>query len=325
MYLVTGGAGFIGYHIVNKIISQDKKVIIIDNINNFSNKKIKEDRIKKLLSLKENFLIKFYNCDILNLNDTEKVFKLNKITKVIHLAAIPGIISSTDNSHKYIENNIVGFNNILYLSKKYNVERVLYASSSSVYDKTFKSEDKFEKTEFGNTKSIYSFTKKANEILAQTYSNLYDLNTIGLRFFSVYGPYGRPDMSYYKFTDALFKSMTINLNNSGKNIRDFTYISDLVDITMKICDDLTLSKFEIFNIGANNPISITDLLSKIENLSKRKAKINYCKKKIEEEEKTIANNKKIKDKYGIESFTEIDDGLKKFINWYVKYNKIKNV
>ena len=265
-FLVTGVSGFIGMHVCKKLLDLGYEVIGIDNINSYYDISLKKDRLKQIHSKNNQF--KFYKIDILEYKILEKVFEENNFDYVIHLAAQAGVRYSLENPKSYIDSNLNGFFNIIELSKIYSVKHLYYASSSSVYGLN----KKFPWKESHNTDApaaLYGATKKSNELIAFSYSNLFKLKTTGLRFFTVYGPWGRPDMSLFIFTKAIFEGEQIKLYNKGDMVRDFTYIDDVTEAILKLVNISTKNNdiknnFEIFNIGLGEPISLLKYVEIIE-------------------------------------------------------------
>ena len=256
--LVTGCAGFIGMHLTKSLLQNGYSVCGIDNMNNYYDQILKKNRVEKLLNNK-NFI--FSKEDICNQDTINNIFKEYKPEKVINLAAQAGVRYSLKNPNIYIKSNVEGFMNILEMCKKYEVQGLIYASSSSVYGEN--SEIPFrESYNLDSPLSIYAASKISNELMAYTYSHLYGLKTTGLRFFTVYGPWGRPDMAIYLFTDKILKGEKIKLYNHGKHRRDFTYIDDIVD-GIRASIDRNRS-FEIFNLGNNKPENLMNVVKLIE-------------------------------------------------------------
>ena len=263
--LITGCLGFIGYHISLKLVNNPKYIIFgIDNINDYYDVQLKKDRLKNLKISSNKF--KFKKIDIRNYSKLELLFKENKIQYIIHLAAQAGVRSSIDSPRIYLENNITGFFNVLEVSQKFRIKHLIFASTSSVYGDA----KSFPLTEKHNTDrplSFYAATKKSNEVMAYSYSNIHKIPITGLRFFTVYGPYGRPDMSLFKFTKGIINRSFISLFNKGNHIRDFTYINDVVDGILLIINKPPSSSipFDIFNLASGNPKSLKYFLAIIEN------------------------------------------------------------
>ncbi len=314
--LVTGTAGFIGYHLTKKLLNS-YKIIGIDNLNDYYDLKLKKDRLKNLKH--KNF--KFVKCDISNKEDLENIFNKNKIDKVINLAAQAGVRYSIENPDTYINSNIIGFYNILENVKKYKIEHLIYASSSSVYGNNelpFKENDSTD-----NPISLYAATKKTNEILAQVYSNLYNINCTGLRFFTVYGPYGRPDMAYFKFTKKIINKEKIQLYNNGESLRDFTYIDDIIEGIIKVLDNKIT---KIYNIGSSNPIKLLDFINLLKQtlinnnlIEDYELNIELLPKQLGDVDNTYADTENLKKDFSYKPNTNIKEGLDKFIKWYKKY------
>ncbi len=314
--LITGCAGFIGFHLSKSLIKKRNiKLYGIDSINNYYSKKLKNLRLN---ILKKNKNFKFYKFDISNYTKLQKVFKKHKFDIVINLAAQAGVRYSVINPLEYISTNIQGFSNILDLSKKYKIKKCFYASSSSVYGE----QKKFPVNENEKLfpKNIYSLSKRTNEEIAEIYSKHYNLNSIGLRFFTVYGEWGRPDMLMMKYMKAKIENTVFVLNNKGNHYRDFTYIDDVIDILDKLIFSKLKKRHEIVNICSNNPLRVDLILKKINKLF-GKPKIAYKKKLKIEVFKTHGSNQKIKKITGFKKFTEIDIGLNKLIKWSKVYLK----
>lgn len=319
--LVTGSAGFIGFHMSKKLILNGHNVIGIDNLNNYYSTKLKKDRLKELKKFTK---FSFSKIDINNYKKLNNIFVKNKISIVINLAAEVGVRNSIEYPHKHINTNIVGFSNILEISRKFNVKKLIFASSSSVYGDNKKIP--YSVNDITDTPvSIYAATKKTNELMAYSYSSLFDLGVIGLRFFTVYGPWGRPDMAVFGFTESIYKNKTINLYNNGNNFRDYTYIDDIVEgilNSIKLKFTPNKIKYEIFNLGNKNSISTLQLLKYIENETSKKAKVNFSKKAPGDVLKTLADIKIEEKRIKYKPKTNLRQGIKTFIEWYKVYNKL---
>lgn len=316
--LITGCAGFIGYHISKKLLKNKKfKIYGIDNINEYYDTKLKK---KRLINLKKHKNFNFEKIDITNKKKIDFSFKKNNYEVVINLAAQAGVLYSIKNPETYLRNNIGGFFNILVASRKFNIKHLIFASTSSVYGPA----NNFPLKENDNTDqplSFYAATKKSNEVMAHSFSNVYKLPCTGLRFFTVYGPMGRPNMALFKFTKAILNKKKMYLNNNGNHVRDFTYIDDIVDGVIKLINKPSKKKipFEIFNIGNSNPKKLKNFLSEIEKYLGIKAKIKYRSLQVGDIYKTHASVDKLKIKTGYQASTEIKTGIKKFIDWYKEY------
>jgi UDP-glucuronate 4-epimerase len=311
--LVTGAAGFIGYHLVKSLIQDKNEIVGLDNLNNYYNNSLKLDRVK---ILDKSNLFKFYHTDIKYINKIERIFKQFNPDFVVNLAAQAGVRYSIENPKAYVDSNIVGFQNIISLCTKYNVKGLIYASSSSVYsgnDKTPFCEDDHLKTPL----SLYGVTKKTNEMIASTYSNLHGLNTTGLRYFTVYGPWYRPDMAMFIFIKKIINNEIISVYNNGNMYRDFTFIDDIVNGTKSAINKNY--KHEIFNLGNNKSIKLLDMIKIIEINLNKKAKISFEPIKDGDPLKTHANINKSKRLLDYNPKISIEEGLPKLIKWYEKY------
>ena len=334
--LVTGAAGFIGYHLVKTLIKDNHEVIGLDNINDYYSTNLKFDRLKELginkdsakdfLSLSGSNLFKNFKFIRMNLEDREnlpKLFKDQKFDVVCNLAAQAGVRYSIENPETYIDSNIVGFLNILECCRNHNIKKLVYASSSSVYGDNKKTP--FEETD--NTDkpiSLYAASKKSNELMAHTYSHLFKLNTIGLRFFTVYGSWGRPDMAYYLFADAITKDKAIKVFNNGDLSRDFTHIDDIV-IGVKsalLSDSSTKKLYELYNIGNNKPVVLTKFIETIEKYLGKKAIKKMLPMQDGDVKKTWASISKITKDYNFQNKVSLDKGIEEFINWYKVYHNV---
>ena len=322
--LITGCSGFIGYHLAKSILLKSKstKIIGIDNMNSYYDVKLKKERKKKLEGLKnKNFT--FCKIDITNKKKIYALFKKYKITKIYHLAAQAGVRYSINNPEQYLNSNIIGFFNLLEIARKFKIGKFFFASSSSVYGNLNSHSYFHEELKTDKPVSFYAATKKSNEIIAHSYSKLYNLKLVGLRFFTAYGPFGRPDMAYYKFTKKILNNQTIDLYNNGNHIRDFTYIDDVVNSILLLDKNFKKinSHFEIFNIGASMPVSLKTFIKTIEkNLGKRAKikKIPFQKGDVIGTKASIAKLKKIT-KY--KPKITLDEGIKRFVEWYRIFHK----
>lgn len=314
-YLITGCAGFIGFSIAKKLLGKHNVVIGIDNINSYYSKSLKLNRLKELKKKK----LKFYKIDCSNKNLISKFEKL-KIDVVIHLAAEVGVRNSISHPKKYFNNNIKSFFNILELTKLLRA-KLIFASSSSVYGKN---KNKFfnEDDDTSHPLSFYAATKKCNEIMAHAYAATYNLTIVGIRFFNVYGPWGRPDMSIYKFTNALHKKKTIFIYGDGKQIRDFTYIDDAVDLILKIIKKKNNKiNFEIYNTGKGKCISLNNLVTLVSKINNIKPKIKKINKQIGDLPFTNSSNKKVFKDLKYKPKIDLDTGIENFVKWYKEYHK----
>lgn len=318
--LVTGSAGFIGFHLSKSLIEKNNYVLGIDNLNNYYDVNLKKKRIH---SLKKNKNFNFYKLDLKDKKKIDKIIKEKNIRYIVHLAAQAGVRYSIKNPETYFKNNLEGFFNILELSKINKIKHLIFASTSSVYGNN----SQFPLKENMNTDkplSFYAATKKSNEVMAYSYANIYKLPTTGLRFFTVYGPFGRPDMSLFKFTKAILENKKINLFNSGDHIRDFTYVDDIVEgITGLISKPSNNAvPYNCFNIGGGKPNKLKIFLNFIENNLSKKAKIKNLPLQMGDVKKTHASIKLLRNYTSYKPKTGIKKGIKSFIDWYKDYYKI---
>ena len=319
--IITGSAGFIGMHTSLALLKKNFTVIGIDNLNSYYSVKLKKERLKILKKFK-NF--HFYKFNISQKKSLEKIFKKFKPDLVINFAAQAGVRYSIKYPEKYLKSNIIGFFNIIQLCVKYKTKRFIFASSSSVYgfkeNKTNTEEQKTDKQ-----LSYYASTKKSNESMAYTYSHLYKLKTIGLRFFTVYGPWGRPDMALYKFTDKIIKNKKIEIYNKGEMYRSFTYIDDAVKSVIKVINnfdkiDKYKVPFKILNIGTSKSEKLLKFVKLIEKNLKTKALKIFLPIQQGDTNSTKANLRNLKRFTNFSPKTKIDKGIKNFINWYKNYH-----
>ena len=318
--LITGSAGFIGYHLAKKILKKNIKVFGIDNINNYYDINLKKNRIKDLKKSKKFF---FYKIDLSEYKKLNNLVKRNKIKYIIHLAAQAGVRYSIKKPKTYFKSNMEGFFNILEVSKNNKIKHLIYASTSSVYGNT----KKFPLSESDNTDhplSFYAATKKSNEIMAHSYSYIYKLPCTGVRFFTVYGPFGRPDMALFKFTKNIIENRSVELFNKGKHLRDFTYVDDIVEGVFSLIKKQSKKSipYEIFNIGNGKPKKLIDYLKYIEKNLNRSPSIKKLPLQIGDIIKTHSDIKKLKKFTGYNPKTNINIGVNKFIEWYKDYYKL---
>jgi UDP-glucuronate 4-epimerase len=329
--LVTGVAGFIGFHVAKELLARGDTVIGIDNINDYYDVKLKEGRLNALAeyALSENFT--FIKMDIANRDQVETLFSSSAFDKVVHLAAQAGVRYSIENPHAYVDSNLIGFMNILEGCRHNTIQHLVYASSSSVYGSN-------ESTPFAVTDnvdhpvSLYAASKKANELMAHTYSHLYQLPTTGLRFFTVYGPWGRPDMALFKFTQSILNGTPIEVFNYGNHHRDFTYIDDIVSGVILSLDkvvegnenwdgknpDPSTSKapWKIYNIGAHNPVHLLTFIETLEAALGKKAIKEMLPMQPGDVPDTYADVSALANDTGYSPKTDLTEGIEKFVSWY---------
>ena len=313
--LVTGSAGFIGFHLAKSLLDDGFEVLGIDNLNNYYDPKLKHARID-LLTPYENFT--FSKLDIADFDSLTQTFQSFKPDKVVNLAAQAGVRYSLENPHAYIQANVAGFMNILECCRHNKVKGLIYASSSSVYGGNtkipFSVGDRVD-----NPVSLYAATKKTNELIAYTYSHLYGLHTTGLRYFTVYGPWGRPDMAMFLFTDKIIKGEPIQVFNQGNMKRDFTYINDIISGTKAAIDKNY--KCEVFNLGNHRSEELMDVVQLIEDNLGKKAEINFQPMQLGDVKESYADIKKSIEMLRYEPTTNVDVGISKFIEWYKEYHR----
>lgn len=327
-YLITGAAGFVGSYLSKRLLSEGSQVIGVDNLNDYYDVNLKKSRLEQLEN-QESFT--FIEEDISNKEVVEDIFKKYGPKIVVNLAAQAGVRYSIENPDVYIQSNIIGFYNILEACRHYPVDHLVYASSSSVYGANKKVP--FEETDFVDTPvSLYASTKKSNELMAHTYSHLYKIPSTGLRFFTVYGPMGRPDMAYFGFTDKYFNGEPIKIFNNGdfENdlYRDFTYIDDIVEGIVRLLNNPPKDEgvqHKVFNIGNNNPEKLMVFIGALEkalsNALNREVEFNKVYEPIKPGDvpATYASTKLLHDAVGFKPETPIEEGLQKFADWYVEY------
>lgn len=335
--LVTGAAGFIGFHTCLKLLKQGHVVYGIDNINDYYDPKLKFDRLKQLgLNVDETKLFKnevqsanfcsfrFSRMDLVDNDSIDNLFKQEQFEVVCNLAAQAGVRYSIENPKAYIDSNISGFLNILEGCRNYKIKHLVYASSSSVYGENKKVP--FETTDNVNQPiSLYAATKKSNELMAHTYGHLYGFKTTGLRFFTVYGPWGRPDMAYFKFADAISKNLPIKVFNNGEMERDFTYIDDIVNGMTKIIERNIDKRehYKIYNIGNNKTVNLKYFINTIEKALDKEAVKEMYPMQQGDVPKTWANIDELFSDYKYSPSINIEEGITNFVNWYIKYYKIQ--
>ena len=331
--LVTGAAGFIGFHVSKKLIDLGHEVVGLDNINDYYKTNLKFARLNELginreQASQDNILVgsykytrlRFVKMDLSNRDNLSELFEKEKFDVVCNLAAQAGVRYSLENPAAYVDSNLVGFVNILECCRGNNIKHLVYASSSSVYGLNskipFSTSDRTD-----NPISLYAATKKSNELMAYTYSHLYDFKTTGLRFFTVYGPWGRPDMAIYLFTDAISNDRPIKVFNHGKMERDFTYIDDIVEGVVRIVTGpFEGNSHKIYNIGNNKSEKLNDFIEEIEKNLGKKASKNLMPIQPGDVEKTWADVSDLEVDYNYRPKTKIQDGIKAFVDWYNIYN-----
>jgi UDP-glucuronate 4-epimerase len=332
--LLTGAAGFIGMTTALRLLARGDDVVGLDNLNNYYAVSLKEDRLKRL-TLHPNF--RFVKMDVADKAGIATLFEAEKFDRVIHLAAQAGVRYSLQNPHAYIESNVVGFTHILEGCRHTQVKHLVYASSSSVYGGNTKMPFS-EHDSVDHPISLYAATKKANELMAHTYSHLYGLPTTGLRFFTVYGPWGRPDMALFLFTRAIVEGRSIDVFNHGNMQRDFTFVDDIVEGVIRVLDraaepnagydalsaDPATSNapYRVFNIGNNNPVQLLEFIACIEKALGRTATKNFLPLQDGDVPATYANTDALSAWVGFVPATPIESGISRFVEWYRSYYKV---
>jgi UDP-glucuronate 4-epimerase len=329
--LITGTAGFIGFHLANRLLSMGCRVLGVDNLNDYYDVNLKKDR---LAILEKHPDFSFFRTDLSDLDGLSAIFKSQAVDAVVNLAAQAGVRYSLVNPHAYVQSNLVGFVNILECCRHNQVRHLVFASSSSVYGANtrmpFSVHDNVD-----HPVSLYAATKKSNELMAHTYSHLYDLPCTGLRFFTVYGPWGRPDMALFLFTKAILEDKPIQVFNHGKMLRDFTYIDDIVEGVVRVIDAVptpnsewsgdtpdpgtSYKPYRIFNIGNNNPVELTRFIEAIETALGKEAEKNFMDIQPGDVAATYANIDDLYNAVGFKPETTIEHGIQKFIEWYRRY------
>ena len=332
--LVTGAAGFIGYHLSERLLRRGDEVVGLDNLNEYYDVRLKRERLKQLEG-RPGF--RFVKASLEDRGAMEELFSEERFDKVVNLAAQAGVRYSLKNPHTYIDSNIVGFMNILEGCRHNHVQHLVYASSSSVYGANtrmpFSVHDNVD-----HPVSLYAATKKANELMAHTYSSLYDIPTTGLRFFTVYGPWGRPDMALFLFTKAILEGKPIDVFNNGKMQRDFTYIDDIVEGVMRVVDTIPASNsswrgdqpdpgtsyapFKLYNIGNNSPVELLHFIEVLEECLGKRAEKNLLPLQAGDVPATYADVDDLMKDVGFKPATSIEDGIGRFVEWYREYYRL---
>ncbi|MEA2235618.1 MAG: UDP-glucuronate 4-epimerase [Thermoanaerobaculia bacterium] len=328
--LVTGAAGFIGYHVVQRLLARGDEVIGVDNLNDYYDPKLKEARLARLTGSG----FRFERLDIADADGMRRLFSDIKPQRVVNLAAQAGVRYSLVNPQAYIDANVQGFLNILEGSRHHGIEHLVFASSSSVYGANT-AQPFSEHHNVDHPVSLYAATKKANELMAHTYAALFNLPCTGLRFFTVYGPWGRPDMALFKFTKGILNGEPIEVYNYGRMIRDFTYIDDIVEGVIRVIDSVAVpapawsgdapdparsfAPYRIFNIGNNQPVPLLDFIAALEEALGRKATMELLPMQPGDVPSTMADVSELESAVGFRPSTTIRDGIARFVDWYRAY------
>ncbi|MFB9055255.1 NAD-dependent epimerase [Mariniflexile ostreae] len=330
--LITGAAGFIGFHLVEKLIKSGLYIVGIDNINNYYDVNLKYDRLNQVGLSKDNISndgelvassifpnFSFAKIDLVDLKKLETLFKQEKFTHVVNLAAQAGVRYSLENPHAYVQSNLIGFVNILECCRGHRIKHLIYASSSSVYGSNlkipFSEEDKVD-----TPVSLYAATKKSNELMAYAYSHLYHLPTTGLRFFTVYGPWGRPDMAPMLFANAIMKGEPIKVFNNGEMQRDFTYIDDIIDGVIKVMDTIPnkTPKADVFNIGNSKPVDLMKFILLLEKSLGKEAIKSFYPMQDGDVKVTYADTGHLNKRTGYKPNISLENGISRFTSWFLE-------
>jgi UDP-glucuronate 4-epimerase len=325
--LVTGAAGFIGYHVTLKLLSRGDQVVGVDNLNDYYDVNLKQSRLKKIMEHSYAANFQFIKLELADVEATANLFIQEQFDRVVHLAAQAGVRYSIQNPNAYVQSNLVGFTNVLEGCRNSQVEHLVYASSSSVYGGNVKIPFS-EKDAVDAPVSFYAATKKANELMAHTYSHLYELPTTGLRFFTVYGPWGRPDMSPFLFADAIVNNKSIKVFNHGDMMRDFTYIDDIVEGIIRVLDKPAMPQenvtapYRIFNIGNSQPEKLMDFIGYMENAFGKFAEKDFLPMQAGDVKATFADISALEKWVDFKPGTSLKLGVEAFVDWYKHYKKV---
>ncbi|MCR5814720.1 MAG: GDP-mannose 4,6-dehydratase [Desulfovibrio sp.] len=332
--LITGVAGFIGYHLAMRLLAAGHQVVGVDNCNNYYDVNLKKDRLKRISSSKYIKNFQFFAIDISDTKNINELFAKNKFTHVVNLAAQAGVRYSIENPRAYLDSNVIGFGNILECCRNFPVEHLLFASSSSVYG--INSSQKYSVSQnTDHPASIYAATKKSNELMAYSYSYLFKIPATGLRLFTVYGPWGRPDMALHLFTTAILHDQPLKVFNAGKMLRDFTYIDDVIETIIRILplqpslqqkvshDELSSADsyvpYRLYNIGNSHPIELMEFIETIEKVLGKKAKKEMLPMQPGDVQATWADIEETVQATNFTPKTSLYDGIAEFVRWYQEY------
>ena len=334
MILVTGAAGFIGYHVTKRLLERGDAVVGIDNLNPYYDPKLKEARLQQFRDFDR---FEFVRLDVADRAEMASLFRQRRPQRVIHLAAQAGVRYSVENPHAYVDSNVTGFLNVLEGCRHNDVEHLVYASTSSVYGANTK-QPFSEHQNADHPVSLYGATKKANEMMAHSYAHLYRLPVTGLRFFTVYGPWGRPDMALFKFTRGILAGEPIPVFNEGRMIRDFTYIDDVAEGVVRILDRVagpdpkwdgdhpdpatSNAPYRIYNIGNNHPVELMTYISVLEHALGRKAKLDLLPMQAGDVPSTMADVSDLERATGFRPRTSVEEGIAQFVRWYRQYYRV---
>jgi len=331
MILVTGAAGFIGFHVAKRLLARGEEVIGVDNLNDYYDPTLKESR---LAMLRREKTFRFEKLDITDASGITELFAQGKPSSVVHLAAQAGVRYSLTNPHAYVSTNVQGFLHLLEACRAYPVQHLVYASTSSVYGSNTR-QPFSEHDSVNHPVSLYAATKKANELMAHAYAHLFQIPVTGLRFFTVYGPWGRPDMALFKFTRGILAGEAIPVYNEGRMIRDFTYVDDIAEGVIRVLDRparpnpewrgdapdpaTSSAPYRVFNIGNNQPVELMTYIAALERILGRKAKIEFLPMQPGDVRSTMADVTELEAATGFRPRTSVEEGVTRFVEWYRSY------
>jgi len=331
--LVTGSAGFIGYHVAKRLLQEGHEVAGLDNLNDYYDVNLKKNRLSELgikqlepnekISSETNQNFSFYRFDLNDRQKMEQLFDTHSFDVVVHLGAQAGVRYSLENPHSYIDSNVSGFLNIIEGCRKHGIDHLIYASSSSVYGDN--SSVPFETSQqLDKPVSLYAATKKANELMAYTYSHLYDIPATGLRFFTVYGPWGRPDMAYFKFAEIMIAGKPIDIYNNGDMSRDFTYVDDIVESIDRLIPKPPEGEnpHQLFNIGFGSPVNLMEFIEILEKHLGLQAQKNFLPMQPGDVPRTWADTEGLQKLTGYKPQISLDEGIREFVEWYRDYKNL---
>lgn len=318
--IVTGCAGFIGFHLAKQLLERGDEVIGVDNINSYYDVRLKQARLQVLKSYPQ---FKFHRADIADMTAMTAIFKHYKAQLVVHLAAQAGVRYSLSNPEAYVQSNLVGFANVIDAARCYGAEHFIYASTSAVYGASSELPSS-ENQDTSRPLSFYAATKKSNEVMAYAYSHLYQLPTTGLRFFTVYGPWGRPDMAFFSFTEKILAGKAIEVYNQGNMVRDFTYIDDIITGILLVidCGGAPIQEpFKIYNIGYGAPVKLLDYITAIEQALDKKAIKLFLPRQAGDVLATHADTSCLREDFDYQATVDYQEGIERFVAWYKSYYK----
>ena len=317
MILVTGAAGFIGYHVARALLDRGDEVLGLDNLNDYYDVSLKEARLARL---RPHGRFELVRADLADRAAMERVFESGRFDAIVNLAAQAGVRYSVENPHAYVESNVVGFLNVLEGARRHGTNHLVFASTSSVYG-LGKNLPYKEAADTDHPISLYAATKKSNEVMAHAYAHLFGIRTTGLRFFTVYGPWGRPDMALFKFTKGILEGAPIPVFNEGRMVRDFTYIDDIVEGVVRVID--RPAAYRIFNIGNHHRVELMDYIRALEAALGKKAKLDLLPMQPGDVVATEADTAALEAATGFHPVTPVEEGVRRFVAWYLEYHGMR--